>query len=229
MMLARILKNDALAEKCDEAYGRIDIGKLKYDGNKQVAALLAVSGLESAEKINADVLSKDPLRGISTFIGGYVLQARAEAGDTKGALDIIRKYWGAMLDLGATTFWEDFDLDWIENATPIDEPVPEGKKDIHGDNGRFCYKQFRHSLCHGWASSPTWFLSKYVLGVRVVEPGCRKLHIVPCLGDLDYVRGKYPTPYGAVTIEHKKDKDGKITTSVHAPKEIEIAATDIYD
>ncbi|MBO4898374.1 MAG: alpha-L-rhamnosidase [Clostridia bacterium] len=220
--LARILKNDALAEKCEEAYGRIDRGKLKYDGNKQVAALLAVSGLESAEKINKDVLSNDPLRGISTFIGGYVLQARAEAGDTKGAIDVIRKYWGAMLDLGATTFWEDFDLDWTENATPIDEPVPEGKKDIHGDNGRFCYKQFRHSLCHGWASSPTWFLSKYVLGVSVKGPGCRKLLIRPCLGDLDYVRGKYPTPYGAVTIEHKKDKDGKIITAVDAPKGVEI-------
>lgn len=33
-----------------------------------------------------------------------------------------------MLDLGATTFWEDFNLDWIPNAAPIDEPVPAGKK-----------------------------------------------------------------------------------------------------
>lgn len=40
-----------------------------------------------------------------------------------------------MLDLGATTFWEDFNLDWIPNAAPIDEPVPAGKKDIHGDFG----------------------------------------------------------------------------------------------
>ena len=27
------------------------------------------------------------------------------------ALDVIRTYWGAMLDLGATTFWEDFNID----------------------------------------------------------------------------------------------------------------------
>ena len=216
------MENAALAEKCIRAYNRIDISRLRYDGNKQVAALVAVSGLEPAGKINKNILSKDPLKGLSTFLGGYVLQTRAEAGDMEGALEIIRKYWGAMIDLGATTFWEDFDLDWTENATPIDMPVPEGKKDIHGDNGRFCYKQFRHSLCHGWASSPTWFLTRYVLGIRISEPGCKKLLIKPCLSKLDYVKGKYPTPYGTVTVEHKKDASGNIKTAVDAPREIEI-------
>ena len=220
--LTRILDNDTLSEKCVNAYNRIDRKKLKYDGNKQVAALVALSGLESAEKINESVLSKDPLDGLSTFLGGYVLKTRAEAGDMEGALEIIRKYWGAMLDFGATAFWEDFDLSWTEDSAPIDEPVPEGKKDIHGDFGKFCYKQFRHSLCHGWASSPTWFLTRYVLGIRILEPGCKKLLIKPCLADLDYVKGKYPTPYGIVTVEHKKDASGKIETFVDAPKEIGI-------
>lgn len=220
--LARILKNFSLAEKCAQAYNRIDRSKLTYDGSKQVAALVAVSGLESYGKINKNILSENPLEGLSTFIGGYVLQARAEAGDIDGALEIIRKYWGAMLDFGATTFWEDFDLSWTENASPIDAPVPDGKKDIHGDFGRFCYKQFRHSLCHGWASSPTWFLTKYVLGVRVLEPGCKKLCIKPCLSNLEYAKGKYPTPYGTVTVEHIKDTSGKIKTTVDAPEEIEI-------
>ena len=220
--LAEILNNSALAEKCTEAYNRIDRSKLKYDGNKQVAALVAVSGLESAKKINREILSKKPLEGLSTFIGGYVLQARAEAGDMEGALEIIRKYWGAMLDFGATTFWEDFDLSWTDNAAPIDEPVPSGKKDIHGDYGKFCYKQFRHSLCHGWASGPTWFLSRYVLGIRILEPGCKKLLIKPCMETLDHVKGKYPTPYGAVTVEHTKDALGNITTTVDAPDGIEI-------
>lgn len=220
--LTQILDNDALSEKCIKAYDRIDRSKLKYDGNKQVAALVAISGLYSAEKINKNVLSQNPLDGLSTFIGGYVLEARAEAGDIAGALDIIRKYWGAMLDFGATTFWEDFDLSWTENAAPIDEPVPKGKKDIHGDFGKFCYKQFRHSLCHGWASGPTWFLTRYVLGIRVIEAGCKKLLIKPCLANLDYVRGKYPTPYGTVTVEHTKDAFGKIKTIVDAPKEVDI-------
>ena len=220
--LAQILGNEALAETCTLAYERIDRTRLQYDGNKQVAALVAVSGLESAEKINQDVLSKNPLEGLSTFLGGYVLKARADAGDMEGALHVIRKYWGTMLSLGATTFWEDFDLAWAENATPIDQIVPEGKTDVHGDCGRFCYKQFRHSLCHGWASGPTWFLTRYVLGVSIAEPGCKKLCIKPCLADLNYVKGKYPTPFGAVTVEHTKDAEGNIQTTVDAPEEIEI-------
>ena len=58
--------------------------------------------------------------------------------------------------------------------------------------------------------------------VYVKIPFGRKDIIKPCLAGLDYVRGKYPTPYGAVTVEHKKDESGKIVTSVDAPKEIEI-------
>lgn len=83
-----------------------------------------------------------------------------------------------MLKLGATTFWEDFDISWTENAAGIDEIVPEGKTDIHGDFGKHCYKQFRHSLCHGWASGPTAFLSQKVLGIEILEPGCKKVRII---------------------------------------------------
>ena len=220
--LAELLGNEQLAVRCKEAYSRIDKSRLNYAGNKQIAALVAISGLVSAGEINERILSKAPLEGLSTFIGGYVLEARAEAGDMDGALEVIRKYWGAMLDFGATTFWEDFDLAWTENAAPIDALVPEGKEDIHGDHGRFCYKQFRHSLCHGWASGPTWFLSRYVLGVRILEPGCKRLLIKPYISDLEYVRGKYPTPYGAVTVEHKRDASGNVITTVDAPDEVQI-------
>ena len=33
--------------------------------------------------------------------------------ENRRALDIIRDYWGGMLDMGATSFWEDFDLAWM--------------------------------------------------------------------------------------------------------------------
>lgn len=102
----------------------------------------------------------------------------AAAGNYEGALERIREYWGAMLDLGATTFWEDFDMAWLP-AGCIDEPVPAGMRDLHRECGAYCYKGFRHSLCHGWASGPTAWLTEYVLGVGVVEPGCRRLRIDP--------------------------------------------------
>ena len=73
-----------------------------------------------------------------------------------------------MLDLGATTFWEDFDLEEAANAAPIDAIVPEGKLDYHHDTGNYCYIGLRRSLCHGWASGPTAWLSEHVLGIKVV-------------------------------------------------------------
>lgn len=144
------------------------------------------------------------------------------AGYYDEAMDIIREYWGGMLDMGATTFWEDFDLDWTKNASRIDEFVPEGKDDIHGDFGGYCYKGYRHSLCHGWASGPTAWLSNHVLGVEIIEPGCKKVCITPHLGDLKWAEGFYPTPYGQIYIRHEKLPDGTVKTSIKAPKGVKV-------
>ena len=85
---------------------------------------------------------------------------------------------------------------WNGRTMParIDELVPPGKKDIHGDYGAYCYQGFRHSLCHGWASGPTAWLSQVVLGVKPLEPGCKRVRVAPQLGNLKWAEGKYPTP-----------------------------------
>lgn len=191
-------------------------------GSKQAASLLALAGLMKPEEANAKYLAVNGGHGFSTFYGYYMLRAMAVAGNYQGALDVIREFWGAMLDLGATTFWEDFNLDWLPNAGRIDELVPAGKKDIHGDYGAYCYKGFRHSLCHGWASGPTSWLSEYVLGVEVVEPGCRVVRITPHLGDLEWVEGTFPTPYGVISIRHEKGADGQVKSQIDAPSEVKI-------
>jgi alpha-L-rhamnosidase len=152
----------------------------------------------------------------------YMLQAKAKAGDYKGAIENIRTYWGGMLDMGATTFWEDFDLSWMKNASRIDELVPKGKIDIHAQYGAYSYKKLRHSLSHGWASGPTSWLTEHVLGVSVVEPGCKVIKIEPHLGDLSFVEGTFPTPFGVVRIKHTRLANGRIESEIHAPKEIKV-------
>jgi hypothetical protein len=192
------------------------------NGNKSGSALLALSGLEDAKTINKKTLAVNPTDSISSFYGYYVLQARAMAGDYDGAIDVIRKYWGGMIDLGATTFWEDFDMKWLENAGRIDEITPAGKVDVHEQYGSYCYKGLRNSFCHGWASGPTAWLSQHVLGVTVVEAGCRKVKIEPHLGDLKWVEGTYPTPLGIISVRHEKQQDGTIKSTIKAPKGIKI-------
>jgi len=188
---------------------------------KQSASLLALAGLiDPAE--GAKVVLKDGPDGFSTFYGYYMLESLAKAGQYDSALDIISQYWGAMLDLGATTFWEDLTYSDVVNAGRIDEFVPQGKFDIHADGGAYCYIGLRHSLCHGWASGPAPWLMQYVLGVTPLEPGCKTVRIKPHLGRLSYAKGSFPTPYGVIEIEHRKGSDGKIVSRIKAPKGVKI-------
>lgn len=191
-------------------------------GHKQGAALMSLAGIMDPAEADRNIISVEGAKGFSTFYGYYMLKAMAKAGNYQGAVDIIREYWGGMLDLGATTFWEDFNLDWIENSSRIDELVPEGKNDIHGDFGDYCYKGYRHSLCHGWASGPTSWLSEYVLGIKVLEPGCKVVKIEPHLCDLDWAEGTFPTPYGIIYVKHTKANDGTVKTEISAPDEIKV-------
>lgn len=216
-----IYNDNEMSKKCKEIIKLVSSKVEDYAGNKQMAAIVSLSDLADSKDISENIIKKDLLKGLSTFYGYYVLHALAKTGDTQSALDIMRQYWGAMLKLGATTFWEDFDIEWIENAAPIDEIVPEGKVDVHGDYGKFCYEKFRHSLSHGWASGPAPFIAQHILGFEIAEPGCKKMKITPHLGDLEWAKGTYPTPYGVVSVEHKKE-NGKIITKIDAPKEIEI-------
>lgn len=220
--LSGVLNDAAMQEKCRDAVARLKKHVPDPGNSKQAAALMSLAGLRDAATLNREVMAIDGAKRMSTFYGYYVLQARAKAGDYQGCLDCIRSYWGGMLDLGATTFWEDFDLDWTVNAAGIDELVPPGKKDIHGDFGNHCYKGLRHSLCHGWASGPTAWLSEHVLGIQIVEPGCKKVKIEPHLGDLEWVEGTFPTPHGIIKVRHEKQPDGTVRSTVKAPDGVEI-------
>lgn len=220
--LCEVLDEQATKTQCLEAAEKLRQHVPDPAGSKQAAALMALAGLDDAARLNREVLAVDGPQRMSTFYGYYVLQARAMAGDYQGAIDVIRQYWGAMLDLGATTFWEDFDLQWTTNAARIDELVPEGKKDIHGDFGNYCYKGFRHSLCHGWASGPTAWLSEHVLGVKIVAAGCGVVRIEPHLGNLDWVEGTFPTPKGVIRVRHEKKADGAIESRIEAPPGVRV-------
>jgi hypothetical protein len=210
------------ARICTEAAARGRRVVPDVNGSKSGAALLSLAGMLDAKKTAESVLKIGGPKDVSTFYGFYVLQALAKSGDTDTALDFIRIYWGTMLDLGATTFWEDFNLEWTNNAARIDELVPPGKKDVHGDFGAYCYEGFRHSFCHGWASGPTAWLSQNVLGIKPLEPGFKRVRIVPQLGNLKWAEGVYPTPAGPIRVRHERKPDGSVASKIDAPPGISV-------
>ena len=185
--------------------------------NSQAAALLSVSGMVDAADASAIIL-RNGAEKFTSFMGYYLLEALARSGHYSEAMDLISDYWGRMLDLGATTFWEDFNYVDARNAARIDEPVPDGKFDIHADGGAWCYVGLRHSFCHGWASGPTAWLSEHVLGVEPVEPGFRQVRIEPHLGNLEWAEGTVSTPQGIILVRHEKQSDGRVKTTAKLPK-----------
>jgi len=207
---------------CLDHYRLLKKHRPSISGRKSPSALLALAGLKKPDQVSSSILKKNGAKDVSTFYGFYILNTLAEAGEVVAAQNLISKYWGGMLDLGATSFWEDFNLDWTKNSGRIDEMVPDGKNDIHGDFGAFCYKGFRHSFCHGWASGPTAWLSRYVLGISPAEPGFSKVRIQPQLGKLKEVKGTYPTPKGIIRVHHQKKRNGRIESDIELPDGVEL-------
>lgn len=219
--IAGWLNDKNLDEVCTKASVSLQKHRPSHQGNKQAAALLALAGILPSSQATSVIL-KNGANDFATFYGYYMLEALAKDGKYQEAMDIISNYWGAMLDLGATTFWENFNYEERLDAVPIDQLPATSKFNIHADGGDHCYVGFRASLCHGWASGPTAWLSTHVLGIQVIEPGAKVIRIRPNLGDLSFAEGSFPTPYGVVTIKHMKQADGKVKSEIDAPKEIKI-------
>ncbi len=125
--------------------------------SKVVAALkyLAVGTLSEAEQT---LLLTGGIAGMSTFMSYYILKA-VYAFSPEAAEAILKEYYGGMLKLGATTFWEDFEPEQL-SGTPIDVLPQPGVPDCHGDFGRHCYIGFRRSLCHGWSAGVIAFIKE---------------------------------------------------------------------
>jgi hypothetical protein len=184
---------------------------------------LAVTALAQCcdEKIAAEKILNGGASGFSTFMSYYLLKVASKK-DMIATLEALEEYYGAMLKLGATSFWEDFNIEWAKNASPIYELPEDNQSDVHGDNGAYCYVGFRHSLCHGWSSAPTAFLAEEVLGIHILSAGCSKVEIKPNLGNLEWAKGEYPTPKGIISVSCVREPDGSLKTEWTAPDEIEI-------
>lgn len=220
--LCEILDEKEARATCATAIEKLNRKVMDHNGLKQAAALMAIAGILDPTKASKEVIAVDGAARFSTFYGLYMLDALSMAGMHDQALDIATTYWGGMLDMGATTFWEDFNVDWMENTARLDEFTPEGMNDIHGSFGDYCYPSYRHSLCHGWASGVTAWLTKNVLGISVAEAGCKTLKVEPHLGNLEWAEGSFPTPLGVVKVKHTKLANGEIETEVDAPEGITI-------
>jgi alpha-L-rhamnosidase len=77
------------------------------------------------------------------------------------------------------------------------------------------------SLCHGFSASPTYQLSRRVLGVVPLAAGFAALEFAPDLADLDFARGVFPTLRGDIEVELERNAGG-FEARVRVPDDIRV-------
>jgi alpha-L-rhamnosidase len=79
------------------------------------------------------------------------------------------------------------------------------------------------SLCHAFSASPTWQLSRHVLGLHPLAPGYEVIGICPDLAGLDHAHGVFPTPKGDVRVALRRTEDG-FEAQIEGPKAVALRA-----
>ncbi len=144
--------------------------------------------------VKQNVLLNNNVPKITTpYMRFYELEALAAMGEQSYVLKEMKDYWGGMLNLGATSFWEEYN------------PKKQGTEhlEMYG-------RPFGKSLCHAWGASPIYLLGKYYLGVKPTQPGYKTYVVEPALGGLQWMEGKVPTPSGDIQV-YCSTKEIKVT------------------
>lgn len=129
-----------------------------------------------------------PYTEATPFFSTVILRALDDAGRMDLALQVIRDRWGRrMVGNGATSTYEEW-----------------------GENGSWrsgAYEGFMRTHSHAWSSGPAEFLIRNLAGIRILEPGCRRVEVAPQSVGIDY-DVTYPTPSGVIRVRRQ---DGKVT------------------
>jgi len=117
----------------------------------------------------------------------WVLEALGKAGRIPEALTLIETYYGHLLDLGATTWWEGFKTNAYYFST----------------------------LSHGWGGSPTWFLTTYVLGAH--RSGSNTWLVKPAFSGVQYASGSLPLQDGELEVHWERQSCEDCELELTAP------------
>jgi alpha-L-rhamnosidase len=84
----------------------------------------------------------EAVKPVTPFIYHYTLEVLFKCGMKDKALELLREFWGGMIENGANTFWEVYD-----KSNPKFSPY-----------GNYLI----NSYCHSWSSTPAYFFRKYI-------------------------------------------------------------------
>lgn len=192
-------KAEDLAEKVDRFYWNEEKGAYidSFSSGKNhvtrhaniFAVLYDIADEAQREKIVQNVLKNDAITKITTpYFEGYELDVMGKLGDTDYIYDMLTSYWKGMLDLGATTVWEEYD------------PKLSGAAHyaMYGD-------RYQKSLCHAWGASPIYLIGRYFLGITGTSPNWETFTVCPQRGKFNFIEGTVPVRGGKVHVYLSND------------------------
>lgn len=197
-----VSRADALMQTVDRLFYREDRGAYidSYTSGKEnvtrhaniFAILFDLVDNNRKARIVEKVLSDPSVTPITTpYFKLYELMALCSVGKIAEAQRYMREYWGGMLELGATSIWEEYD--------PT-KSVPE------------CYamygRPYQKSLCHAWSCGPIYLVGRYCLGVYPTSPAYATYRVEPQIGEYTSFSGVVPTEKGDVRVSYE---NGAIT------------------
>jgi len=187
-------KRDVLAKNIESYFWDNELGAFidSYESGKRNVTrhsnifAIMFNLVDSGKKeriLNSVLLNKDVPQIVTPYFKFFESDALCLMGRTDIVMDNIRNYWGEMLKLGATTFWEEFN------------PAKNGIEhlEMYGD-------PYGKSLCHAWGASPVYLIGRYILGVFPVKPGYEEFIIKPDITEFSNIISDIPVKDGIVSI-----------------------------
>lgn len=116
----------------------------QFSMHSQIWMVLAECGsVDERVAILTNIIeNKLDVKLITPYAQHFFVEALFSVGMSNEAQQLIEKYWGGMLKLGADTFWELFDPEDLESS-------PYGS-------------HLANSYCHAWSCTPIYFIDKYI-------------------------------------------------------------------
>ena len=129
----------------------------------------------------------------SVYGAQYLLEALYESGEAEHGFNLMttsgERGWLHMLDMGSTMTLEAWDMKFKPNL----------------------------DWNHAWGTPPLNIISRYVIGVRPLEPGFAKVIVQPQLGPLDWAEATVPTIRGPIQVRYDRHNSGKFEAKISLP------------
>jgi len=149
-----------------------------------LAVLSGSATAEQTESLTRRVLLNPAAPAVGTpYMRSLEAMALARCGRRDAMLDVLRSYWGGMLDADASSFWERYDAGETGGAQLA----------MYG-------RPYATSLCHAWSAGPVFLLGGELFGCRPLEPGWARFELDPAELPLAQAKAGIPTPQGEIII-----------------------------